>query len=187
MEPLIVREQHLQSLTSFSVNLARVLPDDPSSEQIKELETALQAECVQCGIQVGGGDLFQLAEAARSEDATSKCGRLRFGYCARKGCNSYFYRLKFYAHPLFDWPNLLAQAERVGLEQLPEEIAALALIYEQRKEQRKKMTMVSCSFAAAVIAGMMLFQWYNGGTIPLLREPERFKVDPRPEVVNTED
>ncbi|MBA4148922.1 MAG: hypothetical protein H0X66_12470 [Verrucomicrobia bacterium] len=181
MEPLIIRDQHLDSLGRFSARLAVALSRGEAAPA-EELAGALVAECVQCGMQVNGCEILQLSEPVEKEEDTSKAGRLRFAYCARKGCTSYFYKLKFFAHPQFDWTNILLQVDKAPDEQSPEVIANQQLLESMKKARRKQFASRLCTVVALVVLMFVLFQWYNGGTIPFLRVPEKFTVDMVPRV-----
>ena len=64
----------------------------------------VSAECLQCGIQVTGAELGQLALASpEASPSEPRLARLHQGYCARKDCDSYYYRLLFVEHPKIDW------------------------------------------------------------------------------------
>lgn len=180
MEPLFVRDQHLESLRVFSSRLASaLLTNGPIPEP--ELAKTLTGECLQCGMQVNGAELLQLAVPGDAED-TSKLGRLRFAYCGRKGCKSYFYKLKFFAHPQFDWTHILLLVDKTPEEKSEEEIAALQSLANTNIAIRRKFASRLCAGVAATGLLLLAFQWYNGGTIPLIRNPEQFTVDPIPEL-----
>ena len=179
-EPLI-RQEHLQTLPAFSVALATALQQGgPVEDKWRPaLNQALSAECVLCGITVTGTDLLAVgAPAAESETDDPRIARLRQSYCARNGCHSYFYRLAFTPHPDIDWAKILPQTEIAKTGQPAE-------VQEERVARDAAWRALRWKLGRRVLAGLavvaalwLLRQWYTGGTIPLVREPEHFTADP---------
>src|SRR5215472_14229191 len=96
----------VDSLVRFYENLARALLESGlSGARLSEiLSQSLRVECVQCAIQVSAEELQQLAVSdAPSGELHPKLQRLRLGYCARQGCDSYFYEVHLENHPEVDW------------------------------------------------------------------------------------
>ena len=143
------------------------------------------AICPRCGISVSGAELFALAHPPAAETSSAKIGRLRLGDCARSGCDSYHYQLTFTMYGDCDWMNILSQAESILHDQehqagsnatQPWVISYLVrLLWRLRPPRRSWIAL------AAVLLLMLARQWYLGGRIPLLREPEHFRVDPAPQ------
>lgn len=185
MEPLVIRDQHLESLSHFSARLAGALlqAGAPTGD---ELSTVLKGECLQCGMQVDGLEILQLAEPVEKPEDTSKLGRLRFAYCGRKGCKSYFYKLKFFPHPRFDWSNILGLVDEAPGTPSPEDKANQECADAARILLRRRFAMRVCGLAAGMVLLLIGFQWYNGGTIPFVRTPEKFTVDPMPQLSRME-
>jgi hypothetical protein len=177
----IIRQEHLHGLPHFCLNLAealkRMLPDEARRRTLAR--TSLSGECVLCGLNVNGEELLEVgASEAEAEAANAKIARLRQGYCGRNGCDSCFYRLTFYPHPDLDWTLAFTQSETVEEEQREEAKAEVAEARALKRAQRWKL-------GGRVLVGLvvlcvlyMIRQWYTGGTIPILREPEKFRVDP---------
>ena len=140
------------------------------------------AICPRCGISVSGAELFALAHPPAAETSSAKIGRLRLGDCARSGCDSYHYQLTFKMHGEFDWMDILSQAEGILHDQehpagsnatQRHGVSHLArLLWRSRRARR------FCIALAAVLLLMLARQWYVGGRIPLLREPEHFRLTP---------
>jgi hypothetical protein len=177
----IVRQEHLHGLPQFCLSLTealkRLVPDEARRRTVAR--TSLSGECVLCGLNVNGEEFLEVGanegEAARENP---KIARLRQGYCARNGCDSCFYRLTFYPHPDLDWTQAFTQSETVKEERREEVKAEVAEARASKRAQRWKL-------GGRVVVGLVLLgvlylirQWYTGGTIPILREPEQFTVDP---------
>jgi hypothetical protein len=181
-ESVIVREEHLQKLAPFCQALGEALgrsglaPD----QALGVWREALTAQCARCGIPVSGEELFALSQPP-GENPSPKIRRLRLGDCAHPGCESYFYRLTFRPHPALVWPELLASAQAIQAE-LERPVSRRPTAADFAK------AVLHCGFtrraaiALAVLLLLLLFRhWQNGGRIPLLREPEHFRVAPAPE------
>jgi hypothetical protein len=177
----LTRQEPLQTLPAFCAALVAALqPDGPAGERLRPaLDAALAAECVLCGITLTGTELLAVGTPASEPPGDDpKTTRLRQGYCARKDCTSYFYRLRFTPHPDIDWARALAQAEVAKTDPREEvQVEAVALAAARRA--------VRWRLGGRLLAGLtvlallwLLRQWYIGGTIPLLREPEHFTADP---------
>ncbi|MFO1501132.1 MAG: hypothetical protein U1G07_22540 [Verrucomicrobiota bacterium] len=147
------------------------------SEKADAWLSEVSAECVQCGIRMTGAELLSVADPASISESDQRLNRLRQGYCARQSCDSYYYRLQFGGMSGLDWPSILAAAEG-GHEDyegsLPGSNPArpfLPLLLHSPWFVRAATTL------AAIAALWVVRQWYVGGTIPLLRQPETFEVD----------
>ena len=100
---LIARLQH--GLTRQGVG-----PDESSAL----LASSLSARCVSCGIELSGEELLQLvAPVDPSVPSSHKLERLKQGYCARTGCDSYFANLSLLPTAGVDWGKLLAETDTI--------------------------------------------------------------------------
>lgn len=151
-----------------------------ADEQLPGLfEASVAGECVQCGIRLTAEELLGLSETSPADGAAnSKVARLRQGYCARNGCASYAYLLTFNAHPIVDWPKILAAVESAGHEQHAEVAAEAEAQQIGRREARKKRVLKIAAGIALLLLLLLLRQWITGGPIPILREPKKYTVDP---------
>jgi hypothetical protein len=177
----IIRQETLPGLPQFCLGLAealkRIVPDDARRKTL--VRTSLAGECVLCGLSVNGEELLEVGTSeGAAEAANPKIARLRQGYCARNGCDSRFYRLIFYHHPELDWTQAFTQSAVVQEEQQEETQAELAEAKALRRAQRWKLAGRVGSGLVVLCVLYLLRQWYTGGTIPILREPEHFQVDP---------
>ncbi len=177
----LVREEHLQKLAPFCRALGEALKQAGlASDQAEAVwRTSVTGECVLCGIRVTGDELSALTRSP-DKDPSEKIERLRLGDCARRGCDSFYYRLTFQTHPPLDWTKVLAQVETINdvpAEEAPDE-ATDATVPE--RPARSGLVRRLCIAVAIVVVLLLARQWYLGGRIPLVREPEHFKVDPAP-------
>ncbi len=174
----ITRQEHLQRLPAFlnalSQSLESALPNGPKAGEL--LRTALDAECVQCGMRLNGEPLAILAlpaPAALPQDP--RVMRLRQGYCARNGCDSYYYRLQFRPVSGVSWERVLAAAaDRAWEEPATEARPPCRALWGPDAFRQ-----VARGLIVLFVLGTILLarQWYLGGTIPFLRQPEKFEVD----------
>lgn len=175
LQPIAVREVHLLQLEAFCQRLMEALGRAGLGREksFEVLHASLTAECVKCGFRVSGEEIFALSKTEDTEGLIGPVRRLHLGDCARSGCESYFYRLSFQRHPEAAWVALLAQVERIQEEQAATSAAG-------RRVARLGVAR-RVGLALVIVVLLLLFrQWYFGGRIPLIREPEKFRVDPAP-------
>jgi hypothetical protein len=179
LESFLERQEHVQNLSRFSQRLAGALGQcAPGPDQLRPaLRAAVSGECVQCGIRITGEELIELSQPAKTAESDPKIARLRLGYCARNHCDSYYYRLTFRTHPDLDWTRLLSRADSVNDAQAPPTAVEEETIKATPGVGRRRL--LGRLFVALAVVSLLLLirQWYRGGTIPLIREPENFQVD----------
>lgn len=140
-------------------------------------ETSLSAECVSCGIPVSGAELYALSQPPSAEHANAKIGRLRMGDCARLKCDSYYYRMTFQPFPGVDWESLVSKFEKGETQTKPGEEGGTDKNSLAKYLKTIRVPAHIWITLAALLVVLAMRQWYVGGRIPLLREPEHFKVD----------
>ena len=143
------------------------------------VESAVTGECERCGIVVSGVELLALGRLPSPEHGTAKLGRLRLGDCAREGCVGYHYRLVFRKHHVVDWTRFLAFTEQPAKRR---KSAGVLLSMPGRLYwilPARSAVLRWCVLSTVVCGILMARQWYLGGRIPFLREPEQFQVDVR--------
>jgi hypothetical protein len=91
-----------------------------------------------------------------------------------------YYNITLQPYPRVEWPVVLEQAESRELEE-----SGVVEVRGPRRELPRLRITPYARRRIAVVAGaiVMLFvghQYYYGGRIPLIREPEHFRVDPTP-------
>lgn len=172
---LVIREEPLPRLASFCGALAEALRQTGLGRDriFVVFRESLVAECPQCGTRVTGEELFVLAQPEEGTDLNPGLQRLRLGDCARPGCDAYPYRVSFKTHPEVNWTTCLAHIEKALSKQRP--ASGGSRIWQAVLLRRLGM------LAAIVVLLLILRQLYLGGRIPLIREPEKFRVDPAPE------
>lgn len=174
------RLEHVQKMAGFCGGLAQVLRKrGADGEQTSELfRLGISAECVQCGIRVAGEELFNLAQPGDPNDH-QKIKRLRLGDCARYGCDSCYYRIRFWPVASLDWSSLLSEMEAPQEETVASNRAKTSLstfrTYFFVPSPRMWMAL------GVLVLLLVIRQWHLGGRIPLLREPEHFRVDLEPQ------
>jgi hypothetical protein len=182
-----LHQQHLLRLEGFCRGLGHALcRAGLGPAQVQAVwQSSVRAECVLCGIRVSGEELFALSQPPSALYGTAKLGRLRLGDCARHGCDSFYYRLTFQNYPRLNWPALLAEAEAFQPEQpsppkrrgFAFRLPALPDFGEYSGFARRGLVVL-----AAILFLLVARQWYRGGSIPLVREPENFHIDAGPDV-----
>jgi len=180
-DSVLTRQEHLQKLNTFCRALDKALARAGvvPRKSLEAWREAVGAQCVQCGIEVSGQELLALSQPPSAELDSAKICRLRLGDCARKGCTSYYYRLTFRPYLEVNWPEILAQAETIKdepAEQAPSKPArstpGLSILWHLPAISR-----IGGVFLL-VLLFLILRQWYIGGRIPLLREPQKFQAAP---------
>lgn len=141
-----------------------------------DFTAAFEAECIGCGIQISGAELLQIADLSGGDVASdSKVDRLRKGYCARRTCESRFYEIRCVAQRGVDWQAILAMKDgHVSAPEplIPDDTPAASGGW------RNKLILIGGIGIAAILLLAIAFQYWAGGRIPFLREPEKFEVDP---------
>jgi len=177
-ETLHTREVHLQRLEVFCRALATALAKHGHgpSGALEVLRKGVAGVCTRCGACVTGEELEVLSQPGMS-DTNATVRRLRLGDCAHPGCKSYHYRLSFLDFPGVDWDSILPQVEGIGEGTIKAEAASARAA---KRALQLRMAGRVCLAVGIILVLLMIRQLYLGGRIPLIREPEKFKVDPAP-------
>lgn len=187
----VVCRQHVQHVAPFCRALRKQLERAGlNQEQVEAVfETSVSAECIGCQIPLGGGELLKLSHEQLAESAHPKLKRLHLGFCARQGCEACYYRLSFRTYPRIDWGKTLADLKPFELSGEP--ASATDALCGPRENLLAAMNAVIPRRAWFVATGLvilwMFHQWYVGGRIPILREPEHFRVTPGSDAGLTEN
>jgi hypothetical protein len=182
-EAATTRQEHLYNLASLCQALEETLRAAglTPEQSVQAFQTAVSAECVGCGILISGSELFALSQPPAPERASAKIGRLRVGDCARSGCKACYYLLSFQPKPQLDWPKLLAQVDaRQQPKSEPQSRPNLWRLAWQDLWRTPNLLRLGLAVAVIVVL-LLVVQWRHGGRIPLLREPENFRVDTVPQ------
>ena len=178
----IVRVEHLQELTPWLNALNESLSADGlTHEKRKELMRAtVLAECVQCGIHVPGEDLFALSQPDENTSGKPKICRLRLGDCARNGCKSLYYRVTFISGPRIDWLAALQKTENPPQKPSDESAGGTWEAVKSALPVKARISWRFWAVVAVITLVLVARQLYYCGRIPLIREPENFRVDTAP-------
>jgi hypothetical protein len=187
LDTAIVRQEEIRRLQPLCRALAEAIERRgvPPDQARAAWGADVAATCPRCGIAVSGVELLALSQPPAAETASAKIGRLRLGDCARRGCDSYHCLLTFKAPSEVNWLDLLSEAEGILHEQehpvegsaTPCQVVSQLAQRFWRSPSARRVWIV----LAAVLFLTLARQWYRGGSIPLIREPEHFRVDPTPQ------
>jgi hypothetical protein len=169
----ITREENLLGLGEFCRDLYEAYCEagfDPAKAP-EAWRRTITAKCLDCGMHVSGDELLVLAMLAEDQPARGKPGRLRRGYCPRICCEGWTYCIEFRPAEGVDWSKVFSQAQAARVRRPWRPWVGLPPFWSFPWVQR----------TAAVVALFLVFvvalEWYIGGRIPVLREPEKFQVD----------
>jgi hypothetical protein len=159
---------------SLADNLAR---SGLAPEQLNEILAGhVSAECVSCGLRLGGEELGLLALSRDDpEPNNQKFSRLRLGYCGRNGCMSRLYDVHFAAHPLVDWNTIIRPAENLSS---PRETRPAADLLIQTRSASSKLALKLSLALLAVLALVYVTLRYTEGRIPIFQPKHNYAVDP---------
>jgi len=151
------------------------LPADEITDVFKHY---VVAECLQCGTRVTGDELGQLALGNQPQpDENQKLSRLRTGYCARSGCESYYYRLILTDHPKVDWAELARSLANVAAAPAttpaPQKHSATLATWLQHPQARRVLAGIAILLALLVARHFM-----TGGRLPFVHKKPVYVVDP---------
>jgi hypothetical protein len=188
-DPITIGDQPIQRLERIvsAICQAARLQGKEKEKVRNALRAALAGECPCCGIRVTGEELLELLEVPPLKETNVRIARLRKGRCANQHCEFTSYRLILGNHPDLDWAKLLApgEARPAGDGPIPEVDTAVTSVISVPLHRRTAFRV-----GVAITAGILLIllrQWYLGGGIPLIMEPEKFRVDPLPAGAETNE
>jgi hypothetical protein len=177
-----LRRTGLMFLPNLAANLRGVFIDAgiEESEWVNVCAESVSARCTICEEDYSGeefaGWLMTLGDSQRVGRKAMRFIRLERGCCGNSGCNATFCEIRLEPHPSLDWSALAIGALSDGDNREAESVNVVATAGRDLvKKQMNGRTVV------AVIALMVIWvfhQWYNGGTIPLLRNEKTFSGEP---------
>ena len=138
----------------------------------------ISAECVQCGILLTSEELNRVALAGPDTPfSENKLERVRQGYCGRRECNSYFYRLNLSAVPGIDWESIKTKArEKLSGGKTVEEKVEPSL----PKKAPSTLPLGKIALAIGLLFALLIFKWWWwDGSVPLLQKKTTYQVDPK--------
>lgn len=166
------RQEHLGQLPAFSARLGEAIRAAAAPDQTRAaVLQALRGQCVGCAIPLSGEEILAIAEPG---PGNAKVERLRKGDCARQTCTSAFYLIRGAEHPGLDWPKLLGAAEDAAQASVQAEQQRAQAKAKQARLGNLRRVGVGLAILVVLLLGR---QCYLGGSIPLLRQPEKFEVD----------
>ncbi|HNQ88042.1 MAG TPA: hypothetical protein PKM73_05455 [Verrucomicrobiota bacterium] len=171
---------HVNALPTLGPALTQTLVDQglAAADQQEVLAQKVALECLHCGITITGADLQILAsppDPATPDDP--RIARLRQGYCARKACPSYYYRLLLEPDPKVDWnralPHLgVASVPAPSTTSPPPRTSFLATLLHDPRHRRVLYGL------AILILLLVVRHFATGGRIPFVHSSPTYTVDP---------
>jgi hypothetical protein len=153
--------------------------DTAEGRNVAALNIALEAECAGCRTRIKGAELLVLARSA-SGRIDPRIARLRRGRCANESCPHENYRVILKVHPDLNWSRLLSQTTPASPPDDQPGTGENSLDPAAESAPRYRGLLRIGALAAAVLLALLVRQWYYGGQIPLIRQPENFRVAPLP-------
>jgi len=171
----LTRPERLGRLADFcSALLAALQPAKLSSDvTFLVFRDSVTAECAECRTKIGGDELFVLAQPSDGPELNVRIHRLRLGFCANTNCQSFHCQLTFQPDNRVDWMTCLARTDQ-KVQDLDDSRAG------RGKRWRSELVRPAIIAVAAALILLLIRQLYFGGRIPLIREPEKWRVDPDP-------
>lgn len=174
-------QEPIQGLPYFSGLILHAIQTaaDPQAARAA-FGSSLEGECLACGIRTTGEEILALGVEASA--SAPKVERLRMGYCARRTCDSRFYQLTCKPAAGIDWSPIFAIKEGyISAPEVVEQDEAQAGDADLSPKNRRAIFAIAA--VGAVLLMMVGWQLYAGGSIPFLREAEKFQVDTAPDVL----
>ena len=167
---------HVERIGPLYTGLAAALTEAGfSGSQLNEIVSKhIRGECVQCGIRITGDDMARVALAGdKTEMPDSRLDRLRQGYCARNGCNSYYYRFHFDDYLDLDWTKIREKAGHLAA-------AKQATIEKETSATTIRNWLLIRLAVGLGVALILLLFWHIRyyGYVPVLQKPHKYSIDP---------
>ncbi len=168
----------VESLARYYASLGRTLAQTGvSGNQLNDiLSSCLEARCVNCEIPISGVEIEQISLI---EDTTHlshpKLKRLRLGYCAREGCESYEYAIHLSTSPGVDWDEIAAKTNDL---MSAEKIAAKEVDRRRIRKARNQHRMRIGGGLFILIVLFALFFFFRNGRLPFVKKTHKYEVDP---------
>ncbi len=187
----LVREEPFTALKEFSRVFAKAISAFAMGDQKKlsAIRSAFWLECSFCRMQVGGEEILSMSGPSDSSRANPTIKRIMSGHCGREGCESPKCCLFFSRDLAVEWPEIFVHVQKI---QNSEKRAAakgggkkrfafkrFAFRFAWPRIPLRTLGRVGIGMAILAIV-LFVRHWHAGGRIPLLREPEKFRVAPLP-------
>ncbi|MFN0068340.1 MAG: hypothetical protein ACKVYV_11965 [Limisphaerales bacterium] len=175
------RELHLRDLPAFHASLVAALAEaGMSGARLHEVfEGHVRGECMQCGSPASGAELAHAtAVGTATADLNPRVARLAQGYCGRKDCPSYFYRLSFAPAEGVAWEGLLERADALGavrarVEKLEQDAQGTA-----RTAPGRQRMLLAAGVLAALLGLWVVKRLISGQPLPGFEAKPKYQVDP---------
>jgi hypothetical protein len=168
----------VEELARYHAGLAQTLGEiGISGNQLNEIfSTHLRSQCARCGIHVTGEEIMSVVVADHEGKLPqAKLERLRLGYCAREGCDSDYYTIRFENHPGVDWGMVAAKTF--------EWLAAADIAAKERARRiairRRNRTILRVVAGVIIVCSLLLLRFIQAhGRLPFVKKPSKYQVDP---------
>lgn len=150
-----------------------------SEEAVDLFRLYVAAECLECGMQVRGGELRKLATprpAGTKEDP--RLSRMREGCCARKTCEAHYYKLVFDDHPKMDWNQVAAALSSAFPPEPPpaaDELEPRASLFGLLLDRRYRRVVIGIGILLVLL---VIRHFATGGRIPVFQRAPKYTLDP---------
>ncbi len=163
----VSRQIRVESLWTLLRSLAaRLWSTGMDSESLHTAwRSHVEVACDACDARLTEEELTSLLDLPEGLEPTAlRLQRLAQGYCPEPGCASRFYRITLAPAEAIEWNALLDGARNSPPSEMEEEAAAarLSLSWRTNKTLRIALALV------ALVAVLLLRQWYVNGTIPFV-------------------
>lgn len=168
-------QMSIKDMREFIHNLGGVIDASPEAPKLRAAVCeALHADCVQCAIRLNGADLLSLNDEANRDP---RLERLRIGYCSRNGCDCHYYAVTTVPHADLRWPALVTPGDVLHSMQTDEVEVGGSRVRIPLKDRVRPYIRRTAIAVAALLLAFVIRQYYMGGSIPFIRQPEEFRVD----------
>lgn len=166
-------QMSIKDMREFIHNLGGVIDASPDAPKLRAaVSEALLADCVQCAIRLNGADLLSLNDESNRDP---RLERLRIGYCSRNGCDCHYYAVTTVPHADLRWPALVTPSDVLHSTQTDEAGESKVRVpFKDRVRPYVRRTLIA---VGALLLVFVIRQYYMGGSIPFIRQPEDFRVD----------
>jgi hypothetical protein len=139
----------------------------------------VSAACVLCGILINGDDLNTIALAHGADELSDpRLNRLKQGYCCRRSCDSYYYKLVFAPHPVVNWQKIIEKLSTPRAQTSTPEVRENAAPSE-KDIARRTLRLKIAAGAGLVLLLLLVKHILSGGSLPGLHRAPKYMVDPK--------
>ncbi len=177
-EYFLVREERLNEIREFSrlLSVAIVHYAQGDTAKIATINNNVSTRCPRCDMRLTGAEFLSVGQPDEQGEKKPKIERMQLGYCARSGCDASTCLVNFHRTPDVDWSGLFGGMHLSQDERKKSETAELALVKEKRRAELKRQAGRLAIGLGVIAILLIIWQWRRGGRIPVLREPEKFRV-----------